>query len=113
MTSHLFSGKILKFAFLAALMLSLGDLALAADSSKMAKVEGGWIYKEQPCAIFQEGKVLLVVNEEGKLGTAVMTGAKTFVIKGGEGWDVGLIGTVATNGKKIEWSNSTTWTRDR
>jgi hypothetical protein len=111
MFSPAFPFRILKPAFLVVLTLGFGGVACDVEKPKPVKLEGAWIYRDLPCAIFREGKVLLVVNERGSLGTAVMTGETTFVIKGGQGWDVGLIGTVSDGGKWIQWSNSTAWSR--
>jgi hypothetical protein len=71
---------------------------------------GSWLYQGQPCAIFQQGVVLLVVNEQGSLATAQVTGPNTFVIMGGAGWDSGLTAKMVMNrGLKINWSNNTVW----
>src|SRR5580765_5595174 len=71
---------------------------------------GGWLYQGQPCAIFQEGSVVLAVNEAGNLGTAQVTADNTLIVLGG-GWDIGLVGTMGDKGQTINWSNDTVWTR--
>jgi hypothetical protein len=73
---------------------------------------GGWLYQGQPCAIFQEGSVVLAVNEAGNLGTAQVTAHNTLTVVGG-GWDLGLVGTMDNSGRTITWSNDTVWTRSQ
>lgn len=72
---------------------------------------GNWLIQGQPCAIFQQGVILLVVNEAGALATAQMTGPNTFSILDGFGWDVGLDANVTNYGRTINWSNNTVWER--
>ena len=71
---------------------------------------GGWLYQGQPCAIFQEGSVVLAVNQVGNLGTAQVTEDNALIVLGG-GWDIGLVGTMGDKGQTINWSNDTVWTR--
>ena len=40
-----------------------------------------------------------------------MTDDKTFAVLAGTGWDLGLTGTLSDNGKTINWSNDSSWTR--
>ena len=75
---------------------------------------GEWLYEgkeDQPCAIFQQGRVLLLVNENGELATGRITEAKKFVVLKGDGWEEGLVGEVVEKGKAIRWANGTTWKR--
>jgi hypothetical protein len=93
-------------------LLALGGLAGAAGLDKKNMLPGEWLYEgkeDQPCAIFQQGRVLLLVNEEGDLATARITEAAKFVVL--TGWEEGLIGELATDGKAISWANGTTWKR--
>ena len=94
-------------------LLALNSVPAEAAPKKLLAVAGNWESKGQPCAIFQQGPVLLIVNELGSLGTARMTDADTFVILAGNGWTMGIVGTLADNGKTINWSNDTTWTRGK
>jgi len=73
----------------------------------------GWLYADQPCAIFQQGNLLLLVNEIGSIGVGLWSIKNTFVVIGGAGWDLGLVAQVADLGKTINWSNNTTWTRNK
>src|SRR6516165_8703370 len=87
----------------------LSGLASAAEPDKDSKLPGEWLYdgkEDQPCAIFQHGRILLLVNEEGEFATARLTEAKKFVV---HGWEEGLTGELDDKGKAIAWSNGTTW----
>ena len=86
--------------------------SVAAPAKKNISFAGGWLYQGQPCAIFQEGSVVLAVNEAGNLGTAQVTADNTLIVLGG-GWDLGLVGTMVDNGQTINWSNDTVWTRSQ
>lgn len=75
------------------------------------EVEGEWYFRQQPCAIFRQGHILLVVNENGALATAKMTGPTTFRIFQGIGWQSGLEAELSQDGNTINWCNSTSWQR--
>ena len=100
-------------------LLVLGGAASAAEPDRPSKLAGEWLNEgkeDQPCAIFQQGRILLLVNEEGQLATARMTEGRKFVtVKGllvnGEGWEEGLVGELAEDGKTISWANGSTWKR--
>ena len=95
-------------------LLVLGGGAAAAEPVRNSAPAGEWLYEgkeDQPCAIFQQGRVLLAVNENGDLATARMTEAKKFVILKGDGWEEGLVGQIADKGQAITWGNGTTWKR--
>src|SRR5262249_5272988 len=96
-------------------LVALGSVATAAQANRNDKLAGGWLdegRKDEPCAIFQQGSVLLMVNKHGNLATAMMTGAKKFTVKANiKGWGEGLIGELVEDGKKISWSNGSTWAR--
>ena len=92
-------------------LLALGSAAVAAEPEQKQNPAGEWLMegrKDEPCAVFQQGRVLLLVNERGDFATAMMTEAKQFTVKG---WEDGLSGVLAEEGKKISWSNGTTWMR--
>jgi hypothetical protein len=61
--------------------------------------------------VWKTGKVLLLVNERGDFATAQMTETKKFTVKGVKGWDDGLVGEIANEGKEIAWANGSTWKR--
>jgi len=79
------------------------------NRSDVRSFAGSWLYQGQPCAIFQQGVILLVVNEVGSLATAKVTGPSEFTIWGGIGWDSGLVAEVVNHGRTINWSNDTVW----
>jgi hypothetical protein len=90
-------------------LLALGGAAVAAAPAEKDKAAGEWLMegrKDEPCAVFQQGRVLLLANERGEFATAMMTEAKKFTVKG---WEDGLSGEFVDEGKKITWSNGTTW----
>jgi hypothetical protein len=110
MTEKLRRRDLVKTVAAAGGLLVLGSVGSAAEPDK-SKLPGEWLYdgkEDQPCAIFQHGRILLLVNEEGEFATARLTEAKKFVVKG---WEDGLTGELDDKGKTITWSNGTTWKR--
>ena len=110
MTEKLKRRDVVKAVAAAGGLLVLGGLAGAAPAKKIS-VPGEWLYdgkEDQPCAIFQQGRVLLLVNEEGEWATGRFTEADKFTVKG---WEEGLVGELVEKGKTINWSNGTTWKR--
>lgn len=101
---------ITKVAIAAGGLLALKSGASVFNTPRKQSFAGSWFYLGQSCAIFQQGVVLLAVNERGSLATAQITGPNTFVIMGGDGWDSGLVAEVVNHGKRINWSNDTVWT---
>ena len=78
----------------------------------MNKLAGEWLNEgreDEPCAIFQHGRVLLVVNEQGDFTTGRMTEAKKLTAKG---WG-DLVAELTMEGKEIAWANGSTWKRAR
>ena len=101
-------------------MAAAGGLLLLAGSASADQPEdsntlaGEWFNRgklDQPCAIFAQGRVLLVVNEKDKLGTALVTEAGKFVVLRGDGWEEGLVGELADGGKTLAWKGGATWKR--
>jgi hypothetical protein len=91
-------------------LLAAKGVAAEIDNPKaITSFAGNWRYEGQPCAIFQQGPILLVVNESGALATGHVTGRNSFVIWSGSGWDSGLVARLVEN-TKLEWSNDTVWT---
>src|SRR5215470_8758876 len=91
-------------------LLALGKAASAAEPDRTSKLPGEWLYdgkEDQPCAIFQHGRILLLVNEEGEFATARLSEAKKFVVLKSEHWEEGLVGELDDQGKAIAWSNGT------
>jgi hypothetical protein len=93
-------------------LLLLGRAAAAPAPDPADKLAGEWLNegrKDEPCAVFQHGRVLLLVNERGEFTTGLMTEDKKFTVKG---WDNGLVAELTEKGKKISWSNGSAWQRD-
>ena len=117
MTEKLKRRDMMKAAAAVGGLLALGgSVASGAQADPKNKLEGEWLYEgnmEQPCAVFQHGRVLLLVNEEGELATAKMTEETKFVTLKGidQSWEVGLVGELDKEGKAISWANGSTWKR--
>jgi len=96
-------------------LLALGGTAGATEPDKNDKLAGEWLMEgrnDEPCAVFQQGRVLLLVNERGDFATAMMTEAKKFTVKSDiKGWEEGLSGELVEEGKQITWLNGTVWKR--
>jgi len=114
MTEKLKRRDVVKAVAAAGGLLALGGLAGAAEPDKRIKLPDEWLHdgkEDQPCAIFQQGRVLLLVNENGELATGRITEAEKFVVLKGDGWKEGLVGELAKGGRVISWSNGATWKR--
>jgi hypothetical protein len=84
-----------------------------SPAKEMRKWPGEWLMEgnaDQPCAIFQHGRVLLLVNENGDLATGRITEATKLVVLKGS-WQEGLVGELTDEGKTISWGNGTRWKR--
>ena len=114
MSEKLLRRDMVKAVAAAGGLLVLGRVACAAEPDKDSKLPGEWLYdgkEDQPCAIFQQGRVLLLVNESGELATGRITEATKFVVLKGDGWEEGLVGELVEKGKAISWANGSTWKR--
>jgi hypothetical protein len=93
-------------------LLLLTGLGSAAEADDDGTVTGEWFKDgklEQPCAIIQQGRVLLLINEKGDMAVAHMTEANGFsVIKG---WEDGVAGRIGDRGKVIRWKSGGEWKR--
>jgi hypothetical protein len=79
-------------------------------AKEASKWPGEWLFEgkeDEPCAIFQQGRVLLLVNEEGELTTGKITGENKIVAQ----WEGGLVGELDATGKTISWGNGSAWKR--
>ena len=114
MTAKLRRRDLVKTVAAAGGLLALGSVASPAEPEKTSKLPGEWLYdgkEDQPCAIFQQGRILLLVNEEGEYATARLTEARKFVVLKSEHWEEGLVGELDEKGKAIAWANGTNWKR--
>jgi hypothetical protein len=96
-------------------LLVLGNgVTTAAAEGDTHKLAGEWLMagnNDLPCAIFQQGRVLLIVNENGDLATGRVTGRNKLVALKGTGWEPDLEGVLSQDGKTINWENGTMWKR--
>ena len=100
-------------------LLLLSEPATAAQpvpnrqpEERAAGLSGEWFNAgklDQPCAIFQHGRVLLLVNEKGDMATAHMTEANQFSVL--KGWGGNVTGQVVERGKVILWKGGGNWKR--
>jgi hypothetical protein len=112
MANKLKRRSAIKAAAVAGGLFLLGGAAGPAEPEQKNKLAGEWLNEgreDEPCAIFQHGRVLLVVNEQGDFTTSRMTEAKKFTAKG---WG-DLVGELTKEGKEIAWANGSTWKRAR
>jgi hypothetical protein len=96
-------------------LLVLGGVSRAAPAiEKKSKWPGEWLFEgmeDQPCAIFQQGRLLLVVNEKGQLATGRIIDTNQLILANDDGFEGGLVGEIDDDGKTIAWHNGTTWKR--
>jgi hypothetical protein len=84
--------------------------AIAIDAPpRPTSFAGSWTFEGRRCAIFQQGPVLLLVNERGHLATAHITGPNTFKVLSGQGWESGLIAQLIDHGERILWPDEKFW----
>ena len=85
-----------------------------AARADAASVTGEWLMagdSKQPCAVFRQGDVLLVVNERGDQATGRMTGEKTLTIIKGDHWEPGVTAELHDEGRSLVWSDGSVWKR--
>jgi hypothetical protein len=95
-------------------LLALGGVASAAEPERNAELAGEWLKegkRDEPCAIFQQGRVLLLVNEKGELATGRMTGPRKLATVSGWGRDEPFAGEIGNRGNAITWANDSVWKR--
>lgn len=97
-------------ALAAGALFSIEAFALDAKPPKLRTrpIPGSWTFSGRACAIFQQGPILLLVNEVGKLATGRITGPDTFQIVSGEGWGR-VTGQFVDRDKRIKWSDGAYW----
>ena len=111
MTTNMKRREAVKAAAVAGGLFLLAGAAGSAEPEQKNKLAGEWLNEgrqDEPCAIFQHGRVLLLVNEHGDFATARMTETTKFATKG---WEDGLAAELTKEGKEIAWTNGSTWKR--
>jgi hypothetical protein len=91
-------------------LLVLGGLAPAAEPEEATALAGEWFNGgklDQPCAIFQQGRVLVLINEKGDIAVAQLTEANKFTVV--KGWEEGVVGRIDERGKVIAWKGGGNW----
>src|SRR5215475_3171705 len=91
-------------------LLLLGGAAPAGGPEDRASLAGEWFNGgklDQPCAIFQQGRVLILINEKGDMAVAHLTEANKFTIV--KGWEEGVVGRIDERGKLIVWKGGGNW----
>ncbi len=91
--------------------LMLVNVATFAGAPQNSGLASGWLYEGQACSIQVAGTTLLLINENGAVGSAIFTSENTLVVLSGNGWDVGLTAQITHRGRTINWSNNTVWTK--
>lgn len=84
------------------------------EQAAAVQISGEWSVggkADQPCAIFRQGEVLLIVNERGDVATGRMQGATQLVVVKGDGWESGLTAELRDGGKSLAWRDGSVWTR--
>jgi hypothetical protein len=93
-------------------LLLLGGAASAAKPGERNALAGEWFNDgkvDQPCAIFQHGSVLLLINENGDIASGQLSeGNKFNVLKG---WEEGVSGKLTDRGRVIAWKGGGAWKR--
>ena len=110
MMKNLKRREAMKVAALAGGLLTLGSVASGASRDEGKQFAGNWLCEGQSCAIFQQGPILLLVNEQGSLATARVTEPGALVVLQGE-WEHGLTAGLANRGRELKWSNASVWKR--
>ena len=93
-------------------LLLLSGLASADECDELPTLTGEWLNRgkaDQPCAIFQQGRVLLLINEKGDIASGQLTGPNQFTVL--RGWEEGVVGRVVERGRRIAWKGGGTWKR--
>jgi hypothetical protein len=92
-------------------LLLLSGPASAGGPEERATLAGEWFNDgklDQPCGVFQQGRVLLLINEKGDIASGLMTEANEFTVKG---WADGVVGRIVERGRVIAWKGGGNWKR--
>jgi hypothetical protein len=90
------------------MMCLIAALAIFASPVVVAQdISGRWFHDGKPTSISVSGFNVTITNEQGQSSSGHLTG-KDLVMP----W-LGIRGVVSDRGRRISWSNGTTWTRER
>src|SRR4051812_37085517 len=83
--------------------------AEAQDQLGGLNVQGEWFNpaNNRPCAVFQAGSILLLVNENGNIASAIIQGNRVSIM---QGWNVNKLEGLITN-QVIRFTNGSEWRR--
>jgi hypothetical protein len=93
-------------------LLLLGGSTSAAEPEETNPLTGEWFNGgklDQPCAIIQQGRVLILINEKGDIATGQMTEANQFRVL--RGWGEEVVGRILDRGRLIAWKGGGNWKR--
>src|SRR5687768_14639907 len=96
-----------------------GEAADAGQPNPAAAWAGEWLLEgkpDQPCAVFQHGRVLLLVNELLHIAVGRVVGFRRIVARDALTWSDrgqgnGMAGALSADGLTILWENNSTWRR--
>jgi hypothetical protein len=100
-------------------LLALGGSAASAAQEKNSPWTGEWLAEgkdELPCAIFQHGRVLLLINEHMHIAAGEVTAARKIVVRDALVWSdrnvaEAITGVLSPNGQVLTWANGSKWKR--
>jgi hypothetical protein len=93
-------------------LLLLGGSASADEPGEATTLRGEWFNGgkvNQPCAIFQQGRVLLLINENGDMASGQLTQANQVTVL--KGWKQQVVGRIREQGRVIAWQGGGNWQR--
>lgn len=86
----------------------------------MVDINGAWFARgdiNRPCAVFQAGAVLLLINDKGSLAKGRFTDPRhpnVFTLDESPEWDAragAVHGAVSDDGRRIDWPGGGCWMR--
>lgn len=89
----------LMMCFMAALAIFASPVVVAQD------ISGRWFHDGKPTSISVSGFNVTITNEQGQSSSGHLTGNDLVMPF------LGIRGVVSDGGRRISWSNGTTWTR--
>ena len=98
------------------MILFVGDQSTSSmlAQSAVSNISGEWLMSgkaSEPCAIFRQGAVLLIVNEKGDLATGRMDGESKLLVLKGDHWETGVTAELKNGGKSLSWRDGSVWIR--